>query len=193
MQGPCNRAITATAIIQTPQPSERCHGGTRRVVDNLEVIPNPDVWVYAASTREEKGLRWRAGERHWKEPEERRVEEPEERRIEEPHKRRFEEPEERGFEKSEEKRFEEPEERRVEEPEERRVEEPEEWRDLAEKQSSTDLNTETPAATDGRHDRTRHVPRGAWLSQIHDSSMSSWFRLASPPVFSSCHPDRSVE
>ncbi|KAJ1127085.1 hypothetical protein NDU88_005491 [Pleurodeles waltl] len=96
--------------------------------------------------------------RHWKEPEERRVEEPEERGIEESHERRAEEPEERGIE--------EPHKRRLEEPEETRIEKPEERRDLAEEQLSPDLNTETPPVINGRHDRTRHVPGGAWLSQV---------------------------
>ncbi|KAJ1112357.1 hypothetical protein NDU88_000625 [Pleurodeles waltl] len=158
VQDTCNRAVTATATIQTPQTSEGCPGVTRQVVDNPEVIPNLDIWVYAASAQEEKGLRRREEARHWTEPEERRVEEL--------HERRFEEPEERKFAESEERSFEEPDEIRFKEPEERRVEEPEERRDLVEKQSSKDRNTETPAATDGRHDRTRHVPGGAWLSQV---------------------------
>ncbi|KAJ1100605.1 hypothetical protein NDU88_005686 [Pleurodeles waltl] len=68
------------------------------------------------------------------------------------------EPEERGER--------EPETREVAEPEEEENTEPEDEAGDPEKRRNIDLATETPTEANERRDRTRHVPGGAWLTQV---------------------------
>ncbi|KAJ1182385.1 hypothetical protein NDU88_007577 [Pleurodeles waltl] len=68
----CNRAVIATATIQAPEPSEGYPGGMRQDDNNLEVIPNPDIRVEAASAQEDEGTTGREEARNSREPEERK-------------------------------------------------------------------------------------------------------------------------
>ncbi|KAJ1161721.1 hypothetical protein NDU88_002202 [Pleurodeles waltl] len=52
------------------------------------------------------------------------------------------------------------------EPEENERAEPEEGRESPAQQRSIDGDPETPTETGERRDRSRHVPGGAWLTQV---------------------------
>ncbi|KAJ1199106.1 hypothetical protein NDU88_002944 [Pleurodeles waltl] len=81
-----------------------------------------------------------------------------------------------------------PERREVAEPGKEEDAEPKDEAEDPETQRNIDLTTETSTETEERHDRTRHVPGGAWLTQVR-----LCFRVKLLPVWTRSGSERGSQ